>query len=133
MRYSIYCKHGLNEVTEYYVNIICDGLTKSGGEVFMTSSVKDICKDDIVLTIEDKDFVEVWLKKHPFKQIHWFQGILPEEAALQFEGHWSRPFRIVFHYLLEKIVLAKSAFNFFVSNAMLKHYRMKYNYQGRLI
>ena len=55
--------------------------------------------------------------------VMWFQGIEPEESYM---SHQSK-FR--FHILsyLEKYVLKKSIFRFFVSKEMLSHYEEKYN------
>lgn len=115
----------LNAVTTYYTEIMVDAAKKAGFDVEMISDVKDISHSDCVVTIANHDFLKASRRK-PAKQIHWFQGIIPEEAAMTFKGHWSKWPRIWKHRLLERYILRHSDLNLFVSNAMKEHFARIY-------
>ncbi|MFW2044353.1 hypothetical protein ACG9ZE_22230, partial [Acinetobacter sp. ULE_I053] len=61
---------------------------------------------------------------------HWFQGVTPEEAKMLFSNkRFQGNIRWLYLSLFERFVLFFSKFNFFVSDAMLDHYKRKYNYR----
>ncbi|MCU4406437.1 glycosyltransferase family protein [Acinetobacter junii] len=124
----VFLKNERNDATDYYVQLIKKSLESNGGEVCIVQSIKDINKDDKVLTISLKAFVYTWLKNPKQFIFHWFQGVSPEEAMLIYSSKISKYFRWIYLSYFEKFVLNKSKFNFFVSESMRKHYEKKYNY-----
>lgn len=118
-----------NDATDYYVKIIKKTLINTGCSVEIIDRVNLINKADKVLTISLKAFFLVWLKNPRQFIIHWFQGVTPEEALMLFSSKKiEKNIRWMYLSFFEKFVLKFSKFNFFVSDAMFKHYKNKYNY-----
>lgn len=132
MMYKIvFLKNERNDATDYYVQLIKQSLEANGGKVCIVDSIKNINKDDKVLTISLKAFVYTWFKNPKQFIFHWFQGVSPEEAMLIYSSKVSKYFRWTYLSIFENFVLNKSKFNFFVSESMCKHYEKKYNYNKK--
>lgn len=116
----------LNEVTTTYVKTLEDVIKDLGFDVIYTYNYKSIPKKSRILTITDKCNFTVLSKCDPEICINWFQGIVPEEAALTFENKFSKYPRVWYHNFLEKYTLKRNDLNIFVSNSMLEHYNHKY-------
>ncbi|WP_448105307.1 hypothetical protein [Pedobacter panaciterrae] len=119
-------KRSVNEATDFYIGLIERAVASIGKESRRISHINEIANDDIVITVEAKDFVKVQLFKRLNKKINWFQGITPEEAVMMFNSRW----RKVLWEIFERITLSQSALNLFVSLEMRRHYKTKYGYRG---
>ena len=117
----------LNEVTTVYVKTLEDVIKDLGFEVIYTYNYKSIPKKSKILTITDKCNFTVLSNCDPEICINWFQGIVPEEAALTFENKLSKYPRVWYHNFLERYTLKRNNLNIFVSNSMREHYQHKYN------
>ncbi|WP_228127266.1 MULTISPECIES: hypothetical protein [Acinetobacter] len=119
-----------NDATDYYVQLIKKSLEASGQAVLIIDDLKNIEKNDKVLTISLKAFFYTWLRNPKQFIFHWFQGVTPEEARMLFSNkRFQRNIRWMYLSLFERFVLLFSKFNFFVSGAMLDHYKYKYKYK----
>lgn len=128
--YKIYLLPGdLNDATDYYLNIIKEAIRSIGQSVIVVKDLKGVDYDDIIITIHPKAFYQVWRHNNKQRIIHWFQGVMPEEAVMLFEKQPIKmyPRKWLYTYL-EKFVLKRAIFVFFVSNAMYCHYKKKYGY-----
>ncbi len=113
-------KDYLNEATVFYIEMLIDGLGCDFLGYFY--SLSDIKYHENVLVIDAKSLVFIKLR-YPFKKVMtWYQGIVPEEALMVFASKFRYCYWSVFEYLSLKL----SSWNFFVSTAMLEHYRAKY-------
>ena len=122
-------KAEINDATQYYVETILLAFKKQGYEVMSVSDTKQITKNDLVLVITMKSFIKVYLHQPRQQIVMWFQGVVPEEARMQFKGHWSAAFRYRFWSVCERWILRRSNFLFFVSDAMIEHFKRKYHIQ----
>lgn len=120
-------KAEVNDATRYYVETILLAFQKQGFEVMSVTNTDQIAKNDWVLVITMKSFIKVYLHQPRQRIIMWFQGVVPEEARMQFDGHWSSAFRYFFWSICERWILRRSNFLFFVSNAMVDHFKRKYH------
>ncbi len=114
----------VNDATIEYLKIINEALSDNK-EMSIVSKLKKIPNNSFVITYTVTDFFRVKARRPNLLIANWFQGIIPEEAALKEQSK----FRRVIYYYLEKFALRTSNFNFFVSKAMQKHYLKKYNYK----
>lgn len=127
--YKFYLQEGdLNEATSYYVNIVRESLCQLGETVIFVSSLNQINPHDKVFVIHAKAFLKVWMKNPKQYIVIWFQGVVPEEAMCMFENSFSKYPRKYFWTFLEWLALRNAKKVFFVSQAMLEHYRIKYRY-----
>ncbi len=120
-------ERSVNEATDFYISLIERAILAAGYNSERIFSVKQISGNDVVVTIEAKDFLKVKLLKPGHKQINWYQGIVPEEAMMMFNSAW----RKVLWEFFERLTLSKAELNLFVSQAMRQHYIKKYAYTGR--
>lgn len=125
-----YLPDGLSGVTQYYVNIVIDAVKRIGKDVVIKKHVKDIPLKSNVVTIRDKDSYYVYLLRNPKVLITWFQGIAPEEIALNYKKDWNCRVKVLLHRLFERQILKHGNLNLFVSEAMLEHYRTNYSYDS---
>jgi len=117
-----------NDAIIHYVDIISSELShNSNYQVEFIKYIRVLNPNDIVLVISLQSYFRLLLKYPNQKIIFWFQGITPEEVATSYPGLYSK-LKVPVFSILEKIVLKKSVFNFFVSNSMLNHYQAKYKY-----
>lgn len=128
--YKIYLLPGdENDATAYYVQIIKEAIELTGEEVGIERYLKNIKNTDKVITLHGKAFFYVWLKNRNQYIINWFQGIVPEEILCHFKNSLSKYPRKILWEFFERLVLNKAQIIFFVSNAMLSHYKEKYKYR----
>lgn len=126
----MFLKNERNDATDYYVQLIKKSLEENGQEVLIVDDIKKIKKTDKVLTITLKAFFYTWLRNPKQFIFHWFQGVSPEEAKMLFsKKFFQKNIRWMYLSFFESFVLLFSKFNFFVSNAMLEHYKSKYRYK----
>ncbi|WP_121666118.1 glycosyltransferase family protein [Mesonia aquimarina] len=116
----------VKDATQFYLETICEALTGSA-KMQMTDKISDLKDADYVMTFTVTDFFRLKLKNPKIKIIHWFQGIIPEEARLKTKN---RKQYFAFS-MLERFTLKFAIFNFFVSDAMKNHYRKKYAYKKK--
>jgi len=113
----------VKDATKIYLEIINEAFTGSK-ELNMVSNIKDITEVNYVITFTVTDFFRLKIRKPKTKIIHWYQGIIPEEAKLKTNSIK----QYIAFSLLERFVLKFADFNFFVSKAMQKHFESKYNF-----
>ena len=114
-----------SEVTETYIRIIEECLQKYlNDKITIKNSVREMKgtrEDYYIVPGAIEAYALVLLKKkHIFV---WFQGIIPEESRMRNHSrirYWILSF-------MEKQVLKKAEFSFFVSEAMRQYYIKKYN------
>ena len=119
-----------NDATSYYIDLVVDAMRSVVDTIEYVDSVNDINKRDIVLVITLRSYIKIL--KHRLGQpvIFWFQGVEPEELQMNTTLRSLRQcIRIKYFELLEKLALSKAKMLFFVSEAMLQHYRTKYGYK----
>jgi glycosyltransferase involved in cell wall biosynthesis len=122
-------KQEMNDATSFYIGIIKSAIEKITEEVKVVSNINEISKNDIVIVVTIKTFFLVWLKNRKQTIYIWFQGILPEENLMMFEG-FKKYFKFFSNRILEKLALTCCKKAFFVSNAMYIHYKKEYGYKG---
>lgn len=114
----------VKDATQFYLETINKALTGSS-ELSIKNNIRDIKNVEFVITFTVTDFFKLKIRKPRIKIIHWFQGILPEEVLLK-SGNQKQYFILGW---LERFVLKLSYANFFVSDAMRKHFNKKYGYK----
>lgn len=116
------CNNGI--VTDNYLEIIGEALTIIDDEIIYVNSVNDVYaydKQSIIVVARIMDAISVL--GHGYKKmIMWFQGVEPEESYMA-HGSFLREFVLSF---LEKRILKKAMFYFFVSEEMRSRYIKKY-------
>lgn len=115
-------KSYLNEATNYYCDLVLEGLGCINYKI--AYSINDLNKCDLVFVLDAKSLILVKFRYPTKKVIVWYQGVVPEEALMMFNS------KVKFYYwrLFEWISLNLSYFNFFVSSAMLEHYKKTYGF-----
>lgn len=119
-----------NMATTLYIDILEQALKNIFLKVEYTEDVANIHKDDVVLVITL--YAARNIIKHNFNQsiIYWFQGVAPEEIVFGVKHPTFRTsIRKLYFSIWEYLVLKKSKYNVFVSDAMMEHYRNKYNFR----
>lgn len=128
--YIIYVeKQEINDATSFYIDIIKDSIKLLGEDFKEVQSANDINRNDIVIVITIKTFFLTWMRNPRQKILIWFQGILPEENLMMFTG-MKKYVKYAYNRLLERLALSYCAKAFFVSEAMNKHYKKVYSYNG---
>ena len=117
------CNNGI--VTDTYLEIIGEALSYEFGNVRYTYDINEVLKEEkneIIVVARTVDAFKLLIKGYS-NVIMWFQGVEPEES---FMAHNSM---LRFHVLsfMEKYILKKSLYSFFVSAEMHDHYEKKYN------
>ncbi len=118
------------DATLYYIQVIANALE----EKFVTRPVfidtlACVDKDDVVVVISPQAYFKILLKNPRQKVVAWFQGISPEEISYLYSGFYNK-LKVWLFARMERRMLQKNLLNFFVSQAMLLHYREKYGYKG---
>lgn len=128
--YTIFVEHHeKNDATSYYVEIIKSAIKRHTNDVKETSNINDVGRNDIVIVITVKTFFLVWSRNRKQKLFIWFQGVLPEENLMMFNG-LKKYFKYAYNRILEKLALHYSTKIFFVSESMHMHYKKVYGYKG---
>lgn len=116
-------KYDKKDVTQRYMEIITKSIDRLNLDFEYISNIKDIKKNDIVVTTNIDDAIKVLLLKKA-RVINWYQGIRPEESFIR---NNSTLRKIVLDYI-ENFVLKRSLLNIFVSYGMKEYYFEKYSY-----
>ena len=114
----------VKDATKTYLEIISEALTGSP-DLRIAKNLKDVKTVDYVVTFTVTDFLKLKVNRPRIKIIHWFQGIIPEEAKLK-TGSKKQYFAFNF---LERFTLKFASCNFFVSEEMKNHYKKKYGFK----
>ncbi len=114
----------VKDATKTYLEILSEALTGGSSDLRITKNLKDVKPVDYVITFTVTDFLKLKVNRPRIKIIHWFQGIIPEEAKLK-TGSKAQYFAFNF---LERFTLKFASFNFFVSEEMKNHYQKKYGF-----
>lgn len=118
-------KSYLNEATNYYCDLIIEGLGCHEKNIF--TSLTPLKKFDIVFVLDAKSLFFV-KSRYPFKKVvTWYQGVVPEEAIMQFNSKLKFLYWRVFEFLSLKLTYI----NIFVSDSMAEHYRKVYGFVGQ--
>lgn len=116
-------------VTDYYLDVIAEGLRAAGHRVELSYDWEDMDASgtDMGMIIGATRAPDMWKRKLPY--LYWAQGIWPEESMMR---HGSR-LRFLAQSWLERQALKRAKFVFFVSDAMKQHYEKKYrlSFEGR--
>lgn len=123
-------KKAVNEATIFYVNVIKKALEYNENKVIITEVLNfELEKEDFILSIRLRDFLKSYLKYKTQNTIYWFQGIQPEEYLML--NNFSIKAKLIKYGLdlLERWVLRKAKYIFFVSNRMKEHFEIKHNYK----
>lgn len=125
--FDVYTNVSNREVTECYVSVIEQALKNIGitinhiGEISKKGNEN---KGIIAIT----PGIAIKAKKANYGTIiYWAQGVVPEESFLRHQKNWDKHIRQTILSFREKYALMNSDFVIFVSNAMLQHFRKKYN------
>ena len=116
----------LNDATSYYINIVKRAANNLGYDFLISESINAIKFNDILFTITTKNYVKGMLFRPFCKTIFWSQGVDPEESLLRDNNY----LKYYIKSLIELISLRHFGFKFFVSKAMLNHYKKKYSYNN---
>lgn len=116
------CNNSL--VTDWYMETIGKAIADLKEQVLYVNSIQEIYehpKNTIIVAGRIMDAIRLYIKGYN-RMIVWFQGVEPEESMMR---HNSK-IRYLSLSLIEKYVLKKAMFSFFVSNEMKEHYEKKY-------
>ncbi len=124
MALIVKCNNGI--VTDKYLELIGKALGSLDQSVVYTNDLSDAFKMDKEEIIVVARIVEAYrLVRRGYKRvIMWFQGIEPEESYM---AHHSKVRYWVLNHM-EKKVLKYAFFCVFVSNEMIRHYKIKYGF-----
>tara|TARA_X000000950_G_scaffold289535_1_gene415070 strand:+ start:7724 stop:8740 length:1017 start_codon:yes stop_codon:yes gene_type:complete len=117
----------LNDATSHYIEIVNRAVTELGFVFLITESINDIKFRDIIFTITTNNYIKGFFLRPLSKTIFWSQGIDPEESMMREKNI----FKYYLKSFIEYIVLSLPSFKLFVSNAMLNHYKNKYNFNAK--
>lgn len=114
----------LNEATRYYIDTITRAARALGWEPRLVTSLRGVPWHAKVLVVECKSAFKLLVARPRVRYWLWMQGIVPEEAQLQF-GSRSREALWTF---LERSTLPKAQGVLMVSQAMRRHFAAKYGF-----
>ncbi len=117
------CNNGV--VTDTYLEIIGEALSSKYGIPRYTNEFSDALKEpktELIVVARTVDAYQLIMKGYKHV-IVWFQGVEPEESYM---SHKSKIRFWILSYM-EKIILKRAEFMFFVSDEMRQHYEKKYN------
>lgn len=129
MNIKIYTrKNDPNDAVNYYLQLIKQALEEKYSVCVMSvSSIKNIGRDDVVVTISPAAYFLLLLKNPKQKIIYWFQGIAAEELAYLYSG-LKNALKVKLFTYLEHRILKRSLLVVFVSESMRLYYRRKCGY-----
>ena len=129
MNIKIYTrKNDPNDAVNYYLQLIRQALEERYGAcVEPVSSIKDIARDDVVVTISPAAYFLLLLKNPNQKIIYWFQGIFAEEVAYLYSG-LKNALKVKLFTYLEHHILKHALLVIFISESMRQYYRRKCGY-----
>ena len=131
MSFKIYLdKKDVNDATSFYISIIQEAIEALGYECPITHNLVNVMREDTVITVKVTSVFRLLKQNKKQKIVLWLQGVQPEEMLCS-----DTPFakKIVLYLILrclERLALKKVKGVIFVSDEMLKHYRLKYRWKG---
>lgn len=130
-KYKIFIQGSLNDVTQNYVSIVVAALQSQNIACeYIYDKVEKIDPNDIVIVIDSAAFRVVYCHNRKQRIVSWAQGIFPEETDLTYPKGLKQCARKLYWRIQERRMILKSEFLFFISHAMVRHYRKTYNYKG---
>ena len=115
----------VNEATRYYLRTISKAGETLGRELRHVQSLGDVPAEADVLVVECKSAYKLRVARPSARCWLWMQGIVPEEARLQFGSRWREALWTFF----ERSALARALGVIMVSQAMRTHYLRKYGFE----
>lgn len=112
----------LNEATRHYIDTIAQAARGLGRELRHVERLSQVPARADVLVVECKSAFKLRVARPAVNQWIWVQGIVPEEARLQFGSRWRQALWTVF----ERITLPRARGVLMVSQAMREHFGAKY-------
>ena len=112
----------INEATRYYIDTISRAGRDLGLELRHVRSIADVPIKANVLAIECKSAFKLRVARPEARCWLWMQGVVPEEARLQFGSCW----REALWNFFERKTLARAPGLLMVSQAMRAHFSRKY-------
>lgn len=129
--YYVHLRFGQQPVLMNYIHIIQNALAKLGEQSEIITDIRKFPKHANLISVTDRSTFLGSVYGRADKIITWYQGIVPEELSLMYEGTiLCRP-RVALHNRLEKYALSRSDFNIFVSEAMHEHFQLKYGFDKK--
>lgn len=119
-------KVDINDATFFYVQVVERALAELGLRLIRANSIQEIPMRADIFVIDCKRATEVRLRRPQSRFWLWVQGIVPEEAELQFGSKM----RKWFWTGLERMSIPKAKCVFMVSHAMKDHYARKYGFRS---
>lgn len=113
----------VNEATRYYIETIARAGRELRRELRHVHSLADIPAQADVLAVECKSAYKLRVARPRARCWLWMQGIVPEEARLQFGSRWSEALWNFF----ERKTLVRAPGVLMVSQAMRAHFAGKYD------
>lgn len=126
MHIEIYNPYSNNTVADMYVATVAQAFKKAGYDVVNVNNLEKQKRKSYtwVFVVDVKSAVIAKLKG--YKKVYlWVQGIIPEESYMRNNNK----FRYFILSVIERMGLICADFALFVSNAMLEHFKQKYNYK----
>ena len=114
----------LNEATSYYIETVISAGRALGFEPRIVDSLWRVPWHANVLVVECKSAFKLRVARPQVHYWLWMQGIVPEEARLQFGSRW----REALWTLFERSTLPRARGVLMVSQAMRRHFADKYGF-----
>lgn len=112
----------LNEATHYYIETVMRAARALGREPRHVESLRSVPWNADVFVVECKSAFKLRIARPHARCWLWMQGVVPEEARLQFGSRW----REALWTLFERSTLPKAQGVLMVSQAMRAHFACKY-------
>lgn len=127
MQFDVYCPNTtISDVTDYIVDIICDGIEKAGHKIerVMRMDRTKGNKNRGIVVIDAFNAIKARSAGYKFI-IYWVQGIIPEESFMRHQSY----LRSTTLSCIERYALEKADLLLFVSKQMKEHYKKKYGFE----
>ena len=119
-------KGTLNDATEYYCNIIKRAFKQKGYIIETRDLLFKVKHDVYIVAITPANAYQIKKKNPKSRLVTWFQGVGPEEYIM-LHGKTVKSFLVKkLSEYWERKALTQSDIRIFVSEAMLDHYKSKY-------
>lgn len=119
-------KGTLNDATEYYCNIIKRAFKQKGYIIETRDLLFEVESNSYIVAITHGDAYQIKKKNPKSRLVTWFQGVGPEEYIM-LHGKTVKSFLVKkLSEFWERKALTQSDIRIFVSEAMLDHYKSKY-------
>lgn len=111
----------------FYISIIEESIEQAGHSCKRVNKISDVEPQDTIITLDVHSFYTVWRNNKKQKIANWFQGVAPEEIYYR-DNNIKGYLKMKIWNYFEKIAITHSYLNFFVSNEMVRHYKVKFGY-----